>query len=310
MTYPIDINSLFRRSKRALVTSVGVSAITLATSQHAFGAGKQEAPDIAVAERLYLELDYEGANKEADRLVRQSGISHDQLVRGYRVLGITYATLNQEKAARDAFVLLLTYAPEYPLDPNLGPKVQAPFQEARGFWRAQQSRPGIEVASDVRARAGGFLRVTTRDPTHVTTRVVVGYRWGSRGAFTTTTAAVGDGVPVEVSPAPAGVARLDYFAQGVDAREVAAFELGNPTLPKSTLVATGAPEAVTVAASTPARVDSTGGHSVFASPLFWTAAAVVVAGGAVGGYVLFRPDDPSTMASATPRLVCGQAVCR
>ena len=47
--------------------------------------------DLEQAEQALVNLDYEGANKAAARVVQQRGLSHEQLVRAYRVLGVTDA---------------------------------------------------------------------------------------------------------------------------------------------------------------------------------------------------------------------------
>ena len=100
--------------------------------------------DVETAEQLYAKLEYEKANEVAQKVIVLKGLTHDQLVRTYRVLAVTYAVLEKEEDARDAFVLLLTYDPDYKLDPNLGPRVLTPFQEAKGYWRAQPMKPGID----------------------------------------------------------------------------------------------------------------------------------------------------------------------
>ena len=89
--------------------------------QGAGGAAAQSAPaDVETAEQLYAKLDYEQANAVAERVVKKSGLTHDQLVRAYRVLAVTYAVLDKEEQARDAFLQLLTYDADYQADPNLG----------------------------------------------------------------------------------------------------------------------------------------------------------------------------------------------
>jgi hypothetical protein len=267
--------------------------------------------DLEQAEQALVNLDYDGANKAAARLVQQRGLSHEQLVRAYRVLGVTDAVLDKESAAREAFQLLLTYDPTYVGDANLGPRVQGPFMEARGFLRAQPVQPGVETSVVIHAGETGTIRVTTRDPTHVARRVVVGYRWGAEGPFTTVQVAAGDGATANVPAPPVGTARLDYYAQVTDDHDSVAFESGSPTSPKSATVEAGAPAAVA-----PARGAAAGAsehHSIFASPIFWAVAAVVVAGGATGVYFATRPGSPAatapTSATLTPKLDCGAGAC-
>src|SRR5262249_2175745 len=79
--------------------------------------------DVETAAQPYAKLEFDDANKVAERVVKLRGLTHDQLVRAYKVLAITHGFLDREDQARDAFVLLLTYDPEFSLDQNLGPKV-------------------------------------------------------------------------------------------------------------------------------------------------------------------------------------------
>src|SRR5262249_20267537 len=144
-------------------------------------------------------------------------------------------------AARDAFVLLLTYDPEYQADQNLGPKVMQPFVEARGFWRAQAGKPAVQVIADARAREARGLPVTTRDPPHGGKKVVVGCRWAATGDFQTSTIAAGNAVAVDVAAPPTGKTRLEYYAQALDERDDVAFEAGNPQVPKTAIVEVTAP---------------------------------------------------------------------
>jgi hypothetical protein len=180
--------------------------------------------------------------------------------------------------------------PDFQLDPNLSPRISTPFMEARGFWRGQSAKPGIEVVATVHSSDSAKLVVTTRDPTHVVSNVNLGYRWGPSGPFTTRPVAIGDGVSVLVpSAASVSETRLDYYVEGLDEHDGVVFEVGNATSPKSAVV-----DAPAAAAAAPLLlVEKTPGKSIFLSPIFWTVAGVVVAGAVVGGIVLFSPKAPN-----------------
>jgi hypothetical protein len=265
----------------------------------------QAAPaDVDTAEQLYAKLDYEGANAVAERVVKKTGLTHDQLVRAYRVLAVTYAVLDKEEPARDAFLQLLTYDPDYQADPNLGPKVNTPFMEARGSFRSLPSKPGIEVAASVSTN-GGTLRVTTRDPTRMVKRVNVGYRWTSSGEYSISQINPGEVVvAVEVTAPPAGRTRLDFYVQALDERENAVLEAGNPSVPKSAFA-----EAGVAGGAGGVKGGKTEGGSLFASPLFWIAAGVAVIGGGTAAYFALRPQDPPSRAALSPIIVCGTDRC-
>jgi hypothetical protein len=289
----------------------GVLALALvfgAGAAHAQRAGRPPAPretkeapaDVETAEQLYAKLDYEQANSVAERVVKERNLTHDHIVRAYRVLAVTYAILDREEAAREAFLKLLVYDPDYQLDPNLGPKVNNPFVEARGQFRALSSKPGVEVIATVRSD-GGQLRVTTRDPTKIVKRVVVGYRWTSSGEYRVSQISSGDGVPVEIAAAPVGRTRLDFYAQALDERDNAVLEAGNPNVPKS---------AFAEAARGGDDRGGGGGGSVFASPFFWGFTGAAVLGGGLALFFALRPQDPPTRAMLGPVLDCGAEPCK
>ena len=258
------------------------------------------ATELASAEKLYANLDYEHANATAARVLGGKGLTHDQLLRALRVLALTDAALGHEDQAREEFVEVLTYAADFQVDPNLGPRVTAPFLEARGFWRAQPEKPGMEVHATVHADGPGSLRVITRDPTHIVKTGTVGYRWGTSVPYTTvplTVSGPGDGVIIDLPERPANMARLDYYAQALDERQNAVLEVGNPTSPKSVIVEVPRAGAGGVAKK-----------SIFVSPIFWTVAGVIVAGAATTAILLTRPKTP-TGTTLTGGADCGPMPC-
>ncbi len=259
--------------------------------------------DVDTAEAVYAKLDYEAANAVAERVVRQKGLTHDHLVRAYRVLAVTYAVLDKEEDAQRAFLQLLTFDPEYQADTNLGPKVNTPFVEARGSFRSLPSKPGIEVSATVQT-TGGTLRVSTRDPTKMVKKVNVGYRWTSSGDYTVSQIAAGEAVSVEVSAAPSGRTRLDFYAQALDERDNAVLEAGNPQVPKSAFA-----EAPGMRGGGPGGDKKSEGGSVFSSPFFWIFAGAAVAGGGTALFFALRPQDPPTKATLSPVMQCGTDRC-
>ena len=265
-------------------------------------AGLSAPADVETAEQLYAKLDYEQARAVAERVVKKSGLSHDQLVRAYRVLAVTSAILDDPEQAREAFLQLLVYDPDYTVDMNLGPKVTTPFVEARGIFRSLPSKPGIEVTPNLR-REGGQLRVTTHDPLHIVKKVTVGYRWTSAGEYSVSQVPVADGVPVDVSAAPQGRTRLDFYAQALDDRENVVFEAGNPQIPKSAFA-----EAGPKGGGGPTTAG--GGGSIFSSPFFWIFAGAAVAGGGTALFFALRPEEAPTKAALAPSIQCGNDLCK
>jgi hypothetical protein len=269
------------------------AAVPVASSADSIPPPSDPATDLAAAERFYSNLDYDKANLIAARVSAGKGLSHADLVRALRLLALTDAALGHEDQAREEFIELLTYAADFQVDPNLGPRVTAPFLEARGFWRAQAEKPGIDVVATVRPAQPGSLRVITRDPTHIVKSGTVGFRWGADAPYTTAplVASEGEGSLVDIPQRPATALRLDYFAQALDDRGNVVFEAGSPTSPKSAVI--------DVPKAKPER-------SIIASPIFWTVAGVVVASAALTTYLLTRPKTPSG-ATLTGAAECGSS---
>jgi hypothetical protein len=293
-------------------TTIVAMAVALAVFHASPARAQTTEQDLAAAEQAYVDLEFDKANQLADGVARRGGLTHAQLVRAYELLGKTHAILNHDKEARDAFLKLLTYAPEEKEDRNLPPRVTTRMAEARGILAGYAARPGLEVAPTLVPGDGGTLRVTTRDPTHVVQRLVVGWRWGITGAYATVSPAVGEAVQVPLSSAPAGAARLDYYVQALDDRGDIVFEVGNPPAPKTALVP------VAPAPPAPARREgaheAAGGKSIFESPVFWIVAGGVLAGAGTGAYFALRKPAtetmPPTSATMSPVLGCGQNACQ
>lgn len=286
-----------------LAISFATAPVYAQKAKPAAPTGLQAPADVDTAEQLYAKLDYEAAKGVAERVLKKSNLTHDQLVRAYRVLAVTAAILDNHEEAQEAFLQLLTLDPDYTVDPNLGPKVTQPFMEARGQYRTLTSKPGVEVVANVRTD-GGQLRVTTRDPRKMVKKVTVGYRWTSSGEYTVSQIVVGDGVPVEVAAAPAGRTRLDFYAQALDERDNAVLESGNPAVPKSAFAEAGAK------GGGPGGGGGGGGGGVLSSPFFWIFAGAAVAGGGTALFFALRPEDPATKASLAPQIRCGSDICK
>jgi hypothetical protein len=282
-------------------------SVALVAPRAAYAADARVQQDLEQAEQALVNLDYDNANKVASRVVQQRGLSHEQLVRAYRVVAITDAVLDKESASRDAFQQLLTYDPNYQGDSNLGPKVQAPFMEARGYLRAQAQQPGVEVSVQLRPSEAGTIRVTMRDPTHLVKRIAVSYRWGGEGIFTTTPVQAAEGTSVEVPPPPSGTTRLDYYVQALDDRDGAVFESGNASVPKSATVDMSGAFAASRGGGSGAPVAE---HHASALPWVLTGLGVLVVGGIVTGIVVATNKSstgPSTGVDLSPNLQCSYA---
>ena len=253
--------------------------------------------DVESVEQLFQKLEYEQANAAAQAVLKRKGLSYDELKRTLRVLAITYAVLDQEEAAKETFIKLLAVDPSYEGEANLGPRVNDPFLEARGYFRTQGQKPGLTVEPQVRTE-GGTIRVVTKGPPRFVRKLAVGYRWGSSGAMNEKQLAASEGA-FEVSKAPAGASRLDYYVFALDENDNTVMAKGSKE----------APVAVFAEASKSTSSEAKSGRSIFASPWFWLITGVVVAGGAATGYYFLGPANVSAPSDAAlrPTLSCGRS---
>jgi len=288
-------NSTMRFGSRLL------SAATLALALTAGSVAQAASPeaDLATAENAYAALDYPSALSAADSVLAKGSLSHDVLTRATRVAALAHAALGHADQAKQQFVLLLEYDPEFKVDAKLGPRFTEPFAEAKGYWQAQGRRPGMDVQVVVQYGQPGEIRVTTRDPLGIVKRVSSGHRWAPRREFT---ASDGDAArSVEVEANPSGSTRLEYYVRAIDAKGNAVFEEGTPELPRSTVV------------TEPSRGGGAGEEkkSFFSSPAFLIIGGALVAGAAVGGYFAFRPTEytPAGTGRGVLGATCGNARC-
>jgi hypothetical protein len=262
------------------------------------------ASDLDAGEAAYAALDYDKANTMAQKVVATHGLTHDQVVRAYRLLGRTYAVLGKTQQATDAFQKLLTYQPDEKSDPSQTPRIQDAFSEAQGLWAGYPTKPSIDASTvALRVHLPGTIRVRLHDPTHQIKKVVVGYRWGGSGPFTVAEQPPAETINVDVQPGPATVSRLDYYADALDGMDDQALVAGDQSTPKTAIAdmpASGGPSGTGAGAI---GSEQGGGHSIFASPVFWIVTGVVLAGAATGTFFALHK-GPSNAANLSPILGC------
>lgn len=273
----------------ALATTVASSSVAHATPE----------ADLAVAENAYAGLDYAAALSAAEAVLAQRGLGHDVLTRASRVAALAHAALGHGDQAKQQFVLLLEYDPDFKIDSKLGPRFNEPFAEAKGYWQAQGRRAGMDVQVAVQFGQAGEIRVTTRDPLGIVKRVATGHRWAPRREFTT--AEVDVTKPIDVTANPTGATRLEYYVRALDAKGNAVFEEGTPELPRTLLV------------NEPVRGGAAEqkSSSFFTSPLFLIAGGVLLAGAATAGFFALRPTEYTTPTTGRGVVgaTCGNARC-
>jgi len=168
------------RPVKKLVSVLAFLAITTASGM----ALATPESDLASAENSYAALDYGSASSKAEDVLAQRGLGHDVLVRATRVAALSHAALNHSEKAKEYFVLLLGYDPDFKVDSKLGPRFNEPFAEARGYWQAQGRKPSMDVQAVVQYGQTGQIRVVTTDPMGNIKRVSVAYRWAPTREYT------------------------------------------------------------------------------------------------------------------------------
>jgi len=262
--------------------------------------------ELADAERLVANVDFEGAIPVLERISKRPGLTHEQLIRLYRNLATAHAVVGHTNVSRDLFVKLIAIEPDFKIDQNMSPRVKGPYFEARGSWSAQSIKPGIEATAQVHRTSDSRLVVTLRDPTRLASRVVVGYHWEGSDPFVIKSSAAVATTTVVVPPPNEKSTYIEIFAQALDANDGVLFESGSAAKP----IVIEAP------ASAPAGAIGTAGNgegdhkSIFASPVFWVVAAAVVAGGVVGAYFLARPNNAATSQQLNTSVQCAGNRCQ
>ena len=270
--------------------TVGAAVLLL----HAPALAADVKTQLTKAEAAYASLDLATASNEARGVIDRGHLSHDELVRATRILALSNAARDQADAARDNFVTLLTLDPTYVVDPKLGPSYRQPFNEAKGFWSAQSTTPGIEASAQLRGRGVASLRVITHDPTGIAKTVTVAWRWSVTAAYQSRVVREGDSL-VDVAAPPPNATRIEFYAKAEDAAASIVFEAGSAAAPK-------------VAVIPVEKVAAAEKRSIVKSPWFWVIGGALVAGGATA-LVLALTQGGSSTNEWRPVFNCGGVKC-
>jgi len=252
----------------------GSAALALALSMTSLMATAQEgaAPrsPLQTAEAAYMNVDFESVRDNALEALRGGGLTPDQLVRTYELLGVAHSALGETDAARDYFVRMLGVAPDHDLDASVNPQMRDPFLEARGLWAARAERLEIEVGLN---RPQSALRVALADPTDMATRVRIAARLEGEAQFTN---AEYDATPTMNAPVVGAdeADRVEYYVEVLDTHGNVMVSEGSAFDPRvvGRLQVQGGAE----------------GESFFEGPTFWiiVAAVVAVAGGVTAAVIV------------------------
>ena len=235
----------------------------------------------------YDNLQFEEAIQTLSAAIIRRGNTPAQEAQIYECLGLSYLALSRDDEAEGAFRLMLAREPERRLDAGTAPRIVEFFNRARDRWVAE-GRPGA-APSDAPVRATRpvtiqhtsppqqtrdtplELTASLTDPDRRSAGLVLAWRAGSRGLFHRSTAQNRAGT--FAATVPAAEVRppvVEYYLEAVDESGIAVAARGDAYAPLRVVVP---------AAESP---------SVLTRWWFWTGAAVLVAGVAVGSYFLFR----------------------
>jgi tetratricopeptide (TPR) repeat protein len=274
-------------SRRAAALFVVLSLTSVATEVCA----QDNARLINTGRTQYDNLQFEEAIQTLSAALIRRGNSPQQEAAIFEALGLSYLALSRDDEADGAFRRLLANNPEHHLDAGTAPRIVEFFNRTRQRWIAD-GRPGaarvdaparaprpvtIEHVSPAQQTRSTALELTATltDPDRRSAGLVLAWRSGSHGLFHRANAENRSGTFAAMVPASdVRPPVVEYYLEAVDENGIAVTARGDAYAPLRVVVP---------------QEES---PSVFTRWWFWTGAAVIVAGVAVGSYFLFRDSTP------------------
>jgi hypothetical protein len=135
-------------------------------------------PDMEKAARLFKQMNYRGALKVAQKMVRSAESEPEDLVSAYRIQGLCYAALGRDSRAVQSFKRLLAIDPSFRLSRNISPKLTPPFKKALRLVGDLDPISLVHQEPDLPKTLGGLeLKVTIQsDPFSMIANVRLQYR--------------------------------------------------------------------------------------------------------------------------------------
>jgi hypothetical protein len=132
---------------------------------------------LSLAEEAMSTIDYQRSRELAEQAIAKGGLEFDDLTRGYRILALSLAQLDDLEGAERAFVKLFALEPSSKLAMRLSPARRGPILNARGFWSLHKDVFGVDATYARRERQ---LVVRVRDPLNWGRTIHVWSRFGER----------------------------------------------------------------------------------------------------------------------------------
>ncbi len=95
--------------------------------------------EVEQAEQLRKSMQYEQAIKRCVQVLESSDQGPAELIKAYRIMGLSQSALGKSKDALDSFSRLLAVDPDFTLSPRISPRLAAPFFQARASMDDQKS---------------------------------------------------------------------------------------------------------------------------------------------------------------------------
>lgn len=254
---------------------------------------------VRTGRQQFDDLQYEECIQTLSAAIIRRGNTPAQEARIYETLGLAYLALNRQEEAEGAFRLLLARDPEHQLGNDIAPRIRQFFDNARQRW-VTDGRPGLAVTqpgnpavpttaerpitiehrSPAQQSPGRPIDLEARvvDPDRRAAGLVLAWRQGSRGLFrrTDTTLSAGS-FRAQIPGSEVRPPAVEYYFEAVDENRIAITARGDAYAPLRVVV------------------PAPGGASILGRWWFWTGAAVLVTGVAVGTYLVFAGSDAARL---------------
>lgn len=252
------------------------AVLALAVALPASALAQSGAEILGQADAAYGEVDFERARTLAEQAIQAGGLSPQELVHAYQLVGVSASALGDAAASRQAFLLMVEIDPDARLDDTVPPRLRAPFLEARGMAGSHHGRLAAEVQL---ARAYSALRITLTDPFDIVTQVRLHARVEGQVEFSTTEHEPADEIMARASGA-SSADRMEYWLEALDEHGNRVLMLGSEFEPRVVGRIATAGGAGGTGGSEGSEGGGGGGPGVFGEPVFWIIVGAVVAVGA------------------------------
>jgi hypothetical protein len=241
-------------------------------------------PHLSRAKDEYDRLEFDRAARTLQRAIEYSRNCRWDLAEIYRLKAFVDAVNAERERCQRAFEILLALDPEYQMPPDVPPKIQNCFQDAKRVPVERRELRLVHTApTEAQPNSPVSLPVKVVDPLRLVDQVQVYFRRQGVKIFTAVVARADENVSVvipalSVPPDEKGY-KMEYFVRAVDRWEGTLAEEGTARQPKAFAVAP----------------QSTSSDSFVTSWVFWSIVGAAAIGAVVAGITLTGNDDAITL---------------